>query len=80
MKKILFILIFSIISLSSIAQYIYKGNTTYKTDIIANVSNGYIYKGDTKYQSNIVANFDGKYLYKGNSRYKSDIICTCVNN
>ena len=80
MKKYIFIIVFLLSYLTGFSQYIYQGNSSYKNDLIANISNGYIYKGNTQYKSQIICYFDGKYLYKGNSKYKSDIVAIWVNN
>ena len=78
MKKTLFLLI-AIIVISIHAQavsHLYRGNSTYTSDIIATWDGRYLYKGNSTYSSDILLTYDGKYLYAGRSTYSSDILGT----
>ena len=58
------------------ASHIYRGNSTYTSDIIATWDGRYLYKGNSTYNSDILLTYDGKYLYAGRSTYISDIMGT----
>ena len=56
--------------------HIYKGSSTYRSDILFTSDGKYVYRGSTTYQSDIIATYDGKHIYRGASTYHTDIILT----
>ncbi|MBP5583353.1 MAG: hypothetical protein J6X43_05300 [Bacteroidales bacterium] len=54
---------------------VYKGTSTYSSDVICNSKDGKIYKGNSSYSSDVLVTIRDKMIYKGNSSYSSDIIC-----
>ena len=78
MKKIstlLFLLLFCS-SFASAVTYIYKGKSTYSSDILFTWDGKYLYNGKSTYSSDVILTFDGSYIYNGKSTYSSDIVCT----
>ena len=73
-QKTLLTVCFCLAFVSSFAQVkVYKGNSSYSSDIQFTIRNGKVYKGSSSYSSDVVFTIkDGK-LYKGNSNYTSDI-------
>ena len=78
MKKNLLVLVTLLaISLSTAAQSrLYRGNSTYSSDIVLTFDGKYVYSGKSSYSSDIILTFDGKYIYSGKSTYSSDAIAT----
>lgn len=79
MKRFLFSLMFAFIMFVTYGQNIYRGKSSYSSDIVANVKGNIVYKGSSRYQSSAMFNFDGKYIRYGTSHYDSDIIATYVD-
>lgn len=80
MNRFLLTIITIAISFPLSAQRVFKGNSTYTSDIICNLQDGKVYKGASRYSSDILLNIDGNRIYKGASRYSSDIVCTLKDN
>ena len=75
MKKYLLILL-SIFSINLMANtYIYKGTSSYRSDIRFTWDGKYLYKGTSQYRSDVILSYDGENIYKGTSTYRSDILC-----
>ena len=78
MKKFSFLL-FLFLLVSSMAHavtYVYKGRSTYSSDILFTWDGKYLYAGRSTYSSDVILTFDGKYIYAGRSTYSSDILGT----
>lgn len=74
MKKYLLILL-SIFSINLMANtYIYKGTSSYHSDIRFTWDGKYLYKGTSQYRSDVILSYDGENIYKGTSTYRSDIL------
>ena len=73
-RKVLIAMLFCFAFISVSAQVkVYKGNSSYSSDILYTVRKGKVYKGSSSYSSDVLFNIkDGK-LYDGNSSYSSDI-------
>ena len=68
---------FCLAFVSSFAQVkVYKGNSSYTSDVICNLKGDKVYKGNSSYQSDILCRIDDNKVYKGNSSYSSDILFT----
>ena len=77
MKRIsLFITFILFTTIMAANSYIYKGRSSYSSDVILTFDGKYVYKGRSSSYSDIIMTYDGKYLYKGRSNYSSDIIAT----
>ena len=78
MKKTLIMLvaIIAMATQSHAVSHLYRGNSTYTSDIIATWDGRYLYRGNSTYSSDILLTYDGKYLYAGRSSYNSDIMGT----
>ena len=78
MKRITLYIAFIIIaSMSMLAQTkIYRGNSTYSSDILYSWDGRYLYRGNSSYTSDIIATWDGRFLYRGRSNYSSDTLYT----
>ena len=77
MKKITGLMLMLMLSAMVCAQsHIYRGNSTYTSNILYTFDGKHVYKGNSTYTSNILYTFDGEHLYKGNSTYTSNIIRT----
>ena len=78
MKKALILLV-AMIAMAMQAQaasHIYRGNSTYTSNIIATWDGKYIYEGRSTYISDIMNTVTGKHVYRGRSTYNSDILYT----
>ena len=42
------------------AQKVYRGISSYTSDIVCNVDQGKVYSGQSRYTSDIIARFDGR--------------------
>ena len=70
MKKILFFALMLWLALCGQAQvHIFKGNSTFSSNIRYTYDGKHLYKGNSTFSSNILYTFDGKHLYKGNSTF-----------
>ena len=58
------------------SQKVFKGTSTYNSDVVCHIDAGKVYKGTSPYSSDILARFDGTSLYRGNSSYSSDVVMT----
>lgn len=58
------------------AMHIYRGNSTYTSDILYTWDGRYLYRGNSTYSSDILCTYDGRYVYEGRSTYTSDILLT----
>lgn len=76
MKRLFFLLAITLPLLATAQSRIYKGNSTYSSDVILTFDGKYIYNGKSTYSSDAIATFDGKYIYKGRSTYSSDVMFT----
>ena len=77
MRRILLFTILTAIALQLHAvSHIYRGNSTYTSNIIATWDGRHLYRGNSTYTSDILLTWDGKYMYNGRSTYTSDIICS----
>ena len=56
--------------------HIFKGASTYTSDILYTWDGKRLYRGNSTYQSDTVLTYDGKHVYKGQSSYRSDILLT----
>ena len=75
MLKAVIIFLLYIMSISNIyAQKIYRGNSSYSSDIVCTHDQGKVYRGNSTYSSDVIARFDGTNLYRGNSSYNNDIV------
>jgi hypothetical protein len=55
---------------------VYKGTSTFTSDIVCTVRDGKVYQGTSDFQRNILFTLrDGK-IYKGTSSFTSDILAT----
>ena len=76
MKRALFLALL-IVPLLAVAQSrIYKGCSTYSSDILYTYDGKYLYCGNCTYGSDALYTFDGKHIYRGNSTYGSDALYT----
>ena len=68
MKRIsIFITFILFTTIMAANSYIYKGRSSYSSDILYTCDGKYLYKGRSSYSSDIILSFDGKYVYKGRS-------------
>lgn len=58
------------------AAYIYRGNSTYSSDILYTYDGLYLYRGRSTYSSDILYTYYRGHVYHGRSTYSSDIVCT----
>ena len=58
------------------ARYVYRGNSTYSSDIVCTWDGRYLYRGRSTYSSDIVYTYCNGHVYQGRSTYSSDIVCT----
>ena len=58
------------------AAYIYRGNSTYSSDILYTYDGRYLYRGRSTYSSDILYTYYRGHVYHGRSTYSSDIVCT----
>ena len=59
MKRIILIII-TLISINGMAQtYLYKGNSSYSSDILYSFDGKHVYRGRSSYSSDILYNMDG---------------------
>jgi hypothetical protein len=61
---------------SSAASHLYRGNSSYTSDILYTWDGKCIYQGNSTYVGNILCTWDGKHLYQGNSTYVGNITYT----
>ena len=59
---------------------IYKGTSSYSSDVIYTVEEGNVYRGTSSYTSDIVFTIRDSKIYKGTSTYTSDILAHIENN
>lgn len=79
-KVILFFFIIFIMNSLVIAQItVYKGTSTYSSDVICTVKDGNVYKKTSSYSSDILRHVSKKQVYKGNSNYISDVIYNIID-
>ena len=78
MKKFSFLLFLFLLasSMAHAVTYVYKGRSTYSSDILFTWDGKYLYAGRSTYSSDVILTFDGKYIYAGRSTYSSDILGT----
>lgn len=55
---------------------IFRGASTYRSDILYTWDGRHIYGGVSTYRSDILYTWDGRHLYRGASTYSSDILYT----
>ena len=58
------------------AMHIYRGNSTYTSDILFTWDGRYLYVGNSTYTSDILCTITNGHLYRGRSTYTSDILLT----
>lgn len=76
MRKFLLILL-ALIPLCGFSQSkVYRGNSTYSSDVLYTWDGKHLYRGNSTYSSDILFTWDGKHLYQGNSTYSSDVLAT----
>ena len=78
MKKTLILLV-AIIAMTMrvhAVSHIYRGNSTYTSDIIATWDGKHLLEGRSTYSSDILYTISGKHVYRGRSTYTSDILYT----
>ncbi len=56
--------------------HVFKGNSTFTSNILYTWDGKYLYKGNSTFTSNILYTWDVKHLYKGNSTFTSNILFT----
>lgn len=76
MKRTALTLLVLLTAMLGAAQKVYRGNSSYNSDIVCHIEQGKVYRGQEPYTSSIIARFDGTSLYSGNSVYSSDILLT----
>ena len=76
MKKLLTILFVLLPMIAAAQSRLYRGNSTYSSDILCTYDGKYLYNGNSTYSSDIVLTYDGRYVYDGRSTYSSDILYT----
>ena len=57
-------------------SHMYRGGSTYTSNILYTFDGKYLYRGNSTYSSDIIYTFDGQRVYRGNSTYSSDILYT----
>ena len=72
----LFIIAFFSTIMAQGSTHLYRGRSSYSSDILYTWDGRYIYRGRSTYSSDILCTYDGRYLYRGNSTYSSDILYT----
>ena len=79
-QRTLLTVCFCLAFVSSFAQVkVYKGNSSYSSDVICTLRGNKVYKGNSSYQSDILCRIDDNKVYRGNSSYNSDIQFTIRN-
>lgn len=56
--------------------HLYRGNSTYTSDILYTWDGRRLYHGNSTYTSNVLLTIAQENLYSGNSTYASDILYT----
>ncbi len=75
MQRTTLIILFTLISTMLMAQtHLYRGNSSYSSDILYTWDGKSLYRGNSSYSSDILYTFDGKHVYRGRSSYSSDIL------
>jgi hypothetical protein len=59
---------------------VYRGSSSYSSDVVFTIKDGKLYKGNSNYNSDIFANKKGLKVYKNNSSYSSDVDFTLSDN
>ena len=75
MKWILFLALF-LATASAPEVKVYKGTSSYLSDILYTVRGGKVYKGRSNYTSDIRCTIRGHEIYKGTGNYRSDVLYT----
>jgi hypothetical protein len=79
-KSILFFFLILTISCAVTAQVkVYKGTSSYTSDVICTVEDGNVYKKTSSYTSDILCHVAKNRVYKGNSNYTGDVIYTVAD-
>ena len=78
MKKFSFLLFLFLLasSMAHAVTYVYKGRSTYSSDILFTWDGKHIYRGGYTNYSDILFTYDGKHLYRGKYTNYSDILLT----
>ena len=61
-------------SLVNAQTKVYKGTSSYSSDVICNLNNSKVYKKTSSYSSDVICNVSGSKVYKGTSSYSSDVL------
>ncbi len=79
MKRLVLILLIAALApmcCMAAAMHIYRGNSTYTSDILYTWDGRYLYRGNSTYTSDILCTITNGHLYRGRSTYTSDILLT----
>ena len=76
MKRVLTIIFILLPMVVAAQSKMYRGNSTYISDILCTYDGKYLYNGNSTYSSDIVLTYDGRHVYDGRSTYSSDILYT----
>jgi hypothetical protein len=75
MKKIILLATILLTSFTMNAQTkVFRGTSSYSSDVICNLNNGKVYKKTTSYSSDLICNINGSKVYKGKRSYSSDVL------
>ena len=75
MKQIILIAIMILsIGFANAQTKVYKGTSSYSSDVICNLNNDKVYKKTSSYSSDVICNVSGKKIHKGTSSYSSDVL------
>ena len=76
-KRILIMTFFCLAFLSGFSQVkVYKGNSSYSSDVLCTLKDNKVYKGNSSYNNDILCHIDDNKVYKGTSSYSNDILYT----
>ncbi len=55
---------------------VYKGTSTFTSDIVCTVRDGKVYKRTSSFTSDVIATVRSHQIYKGTSSFRSDVLFT----
>ena len=76
MKRLLIFLLLLLPFVAEAQSRLYKGNSTYSSDILYTYDGKHLYAGSSTYSGDTLFTCDGKYLYVGCSTYTTHTLCT----
>ena len=75
-RSLLIVALFLVFSSLNAQTKVFKGTSTYSSDVICTLNNSKVYKKSSSYSSDVVCTINGSKVYKANSSYSSDVMYT----